>query len=382
MKIATITCHDVYNYGASLQAYALQQYLLEQGHDAEIIDYKPYYLTGRYNWRHIPAESRLFPYKDFIWIQCLYFLLKNRKIYATIGRKHKFDEFKRKYLTLSKKTYTSVQGLRSVPPPADLYIAGSDQIWNTSCENGKDAAFYLDFRNKNTRRISYAASFAVSEIDSAYRDFVTENLRRFDAISVRERTGVKIVAHLAAGKKAEQVEDPVFLLDRQRWEEFSASVTPQEKYVLVYDFTNDPTIREHAQQTARRLGVRIYSLNDFAPLTYADRNISDAGPLEFLAWIKNAEFVLSNSFHATAFSVIFHKPFLTYPLRGRKNHSRMQDFLNGLGLINRFNPEQNRLATTLPAPDWDRIDGLLSEKIGFSKRYLTRNVQPDKTATI
>ena len=91
MKIATITCHDVYNYGASLQAYALQQYLLEQGHDAEIIDYKPYYLTGRYNWRHIPAESRLFPYKDFIWIQCLYFLLKNRKIYATIGRKHKFD---------------------------------------------------------------------------------------------------------------------------------------------------------------------------------------------------------------------------------------------------------------------------------------------------
>lgn len=178
------------------------------------------------------------------------------------------------------------------------------------------------------------------------------------------------------------MEDPVFLLDRQRWEEFSASVTPQEKYVLVYDFTNDPTIREHAQQTARRLGVRIYSLNDFAPLTYADRNISDAGPLEFLAWIKNAEFVLSNSFHATAFSVIFHKPFLTYPLRGRKNHSRMQDFLNGLGLINRFNPEQNRLATTLPAPDWDRIDGLLSEKIGFSKRYLTRNVQPDKTATI
>lgn len=379
MKIATITCHDVYNYGASLQAYALQQYLLKQGHAAEIIDYKPYYLTGRYNWRHIPAESRLYPHRDSIWIQCIYFLLKNRKIYKTIGRKHKFDEFKQKYLTLTNRTYTSAEELRTTPPPADLYIAGSDQIWNTSCENGKDAAFYLDFGNNDTRRISYAASFAVSDVDSACRNFIAEKLQRFDAISVREQTGVGIIANLAAEKKAEQVEDPVFLLDRQHWEDLSACTTPQEKYVLVYDFTNDPIIREHAQQTARRLGVRIYSLNDFAPLSYADRNISDAGPLEFLAWIKNAEFVISNSFHATAFSVIFHKPFLTYPLREKKNHSRMQDFLNGLGLITRFNPEHDKLTAALSAPDWEHIDRLLSEKIKISKHYLTHNIESDKT---
>ncbi|MFR4235528.1 MAG: polysaccharide pyruvyl transferase family protein [Alistipes onderdonkii] len=94
------------------------------------------------------------------------------------------------------------------------------------------------------------------------------------------------------------MEDPVFLLNRQSWEEISADITPQERYVLVYDFSNDPTIREHARQIARQLGARLYSLNDFAPLAYAERNISDAGPLEFLAWIKNAELVISNSFHA------------------------------------------------------------------------------------
>lgn len=77
-----------------------------------------------------------------------------------------------------------------------------------------------------------------------------------------------------------------FLLNRQSWEEISADITPQERYVLVYDFSNDPTIREHARQIARQLGARLYSLNDFAPLAYAERNISDAGPLEFLAWIK------------------------------------------------------------------------------------------------
>lgn len=169
MKIATITCHNVYNYGASLQAYALQRYLSQEGHDVEIIDYKPYYLNSRYNWRHIPAESRLYPYKDYVGTQCIYFLLKNRKIYKTIGRKRKFDDFRQKFLTLTDNTYTSAEELRATPPQADLYIAGSDQIWNTACENGKDAAFYLDFGSDDTRRISYAASFAVSEIAPAYR---------------------------------------------------------------------------------------------------------------------------------------------------------------------------------------------------------------------
>ena len=102
MKIATITCHNVYNYGASLQAYALQRYLSQEGHDVEIIDYKPYYLNSRYNWRHIPAESRLYPYKDYVGTQCIYFLLKNRKIYKTIGRKRKFDDFRQKYYQIAE----------------------------------------------------------------------------------------------------------------------------------------------------------------------------------------------------------------------------------------------------------------------------------------
>lgn len=164
-----------------------------------------------------------------------------------------------------------------------------------------------------------------------------------------------------------------FLLNRQSWEEISADITPQERYVLVYDFSNDPTIREHARQIARQLGARLYSLNDFAPLAYAERNISDAGPLEFLAWIKNAEFVISNSFHATAFSVLFHKPFLTYPLRGRTNHSRMRDFLNGLGMTDRFDPQQIQDTTPLSTPDWKRIDDLLSGKIDTSKSFLSHN---------
>ena len=173
MKIATITCHNVYNYGASLQAYALQRYLSQEGHDVEIIDYKPYYLNSRYNWRHIPAESRLYPYKDYVGTQCIYFLLKNRKIYKTIGRKRKFDDFRQKFLTLTDNTYTSAEELRATPPQADLYIAGSDQIWNPKIfPDGRfDPVFFGAFSHK--RKIAYAPSFGIPRIP----DGMEEELR-------------------------------------------------------------------------------------------------------------------------------------------------------------------------------------------------------------
>lgn len=192
MKIATITCHNVYNYGASLQAYALQRYLSQEGHDVEIIDYKPYYLNSRYNWRHIPAESRLYPYKDYVGTQCIYFLLKNRKICKTIGRKRKFDDFRQKFLTLTDNTYTSAEELRATPPQADLYIAGSDQIWNTACENGKDAAFYLDF-DPTTRGVS-----PMQPVSQYRRSLPHTGLSSRKTATIRcdigaEQTGVRII---------------------------------------------------------------------------------------------------------------------------------------------------------------------------------------------
>ena len=174
MKIATITCHNVYNYGASLQAYALQRYLSQEGHDVEIIDYKPYYLNSRYNWRHIPAESRLYPYKDYVGTQCIYFLLKNRKIYKTIGRKRKFDDFRQKFLTLTDNTYTSAEELRATPPQADLYIAGSDQIWNLDCTDGVNAAFFLEFAEKG--KYGVACAYATILIAIVYASILVMNL--------------------------------------------------------------------------------------------------------------------------------------------------------------------------------------------------------------
>ena len=161
MKIKTITCHDVYNAGASLQAYALQRYLMSLGHEVFIIDYKPFYLEhyilwggayGKYNKPLIKEAYSLahLPKRIAAWFEL---------------RKRNFDGFTRKYLNVTKKTYTNNNELKINPPDADIFFAGSDQIWNTMFSNGKDPAFYLDFVSDGAIKASYAASFATTSIE-------------------------------------------------------------------------------------------------------------------------------------------------------------------------------------------------------------------------
>ena len=170
MKIKTITCHDVYNLGASLQAYALQNYLLSLGHEVEIIHYKPDYLSNHHKLWLVANPKFNIPF-----IKQLYLLAKLPGRLIALKRKKVFDSFTSKYLRLTRR-YNSYEDLKNDAPEADCYIAGSDQIWNTLFRNGRDAAFYLDFGNQNIKRISYAASFATPEIVPEYKEFVKDKL--------------------------------------------------------------------------------------------------------------------------------------------------------------------------------------------------------------
>ena len=156
MQICTITCHDVYNAGASLQAYALQAYLKSLGHDVKIIDYKPDYLS-----RHYRLDIVGNPKYDKPILRQAYLLAKLPGRLRMLPRKRAFDSFTAKYLDLTRR-YASNAELKADPPEADIYFAGSDQIWNPLFSNGKDPAFYLDFVRRGIRA-AYAASFAVEE---------------------------------------------------------------------------------------------------------------------------------------------------------------------------------------------------------------------------
>mgnify|MGYP002568479601 FL=1 len=358
MRICTITCHDVYNAGASLQAYALQTYLKSLGHDVKIIDYKPDYLSQHYRLDVIGN-----PKYDKPLLKQAYLLAKLPGRLRMLPRKEAFDRFTAAHLDLTAR-YASNEELKANPPVAEVFFAGSDQIWNPLFPNGKDPAFYLDFVQRGTRA-AYAASFSVDDFPEALRAATAGYLKRFDHVAVREKSGLAILRSLGV-EGAISVLDPVFLLDRAQWETMAARPEHCDvPYLLVYAFDNDATIRGLAERIAAERGLRIYSVFD---LPYAERCFALDGPEVFLGLIQNAAFVLSNSFHATAFSVIFEREFAVVERTERLN-SRMRDFTALLGLSERMVTAESTLP---PDTDWAAVRCRLSAEIDKSKAYIDK----------
>ena len=375
MKIKTITCHHVYNYGASLQAYALQHYLETLGHEVEIIDFNPWFHCDRYNPFWMPKNAigraaqiiKILPFMRYIWYP---YKAYKGGMFKTWGRKAAFDKFEKEYYHLTPIKYYSSEQLQKKPPRADVYVAGSDQIWNTFSENGKEPGYYLDFGKESIKRISYAASLATSTIKEEYKVFIKEKLARFNAISVRENTGAKLLADLGIDNIS-VVLDPVFLLDKSEWQQLSLKGNlyglSHESYVLVYDFLgNDENMISFVKAYAKEKSLKIVSINDFSERDYADMNINNAGPLEFLALINNAACVVASSFHATAFSVILEKEFYTFNLKGYNNSSRMLDLLSSIGLQERMN---SKVLINHPI-DWRKKTSNLLLRLKQSKDFI------------
>lgn len=329
MKIKTITCHDVYNYGASLQAFALQEYLREQGHDVEIIDYKPDYLESKYRFSwYVPERSEYYKKcKNNTLYHFLYVLRRYIIQHKTISRKLSFDTFTKKYLKLTRK-YTSYLELCREAPEADAYIVGSDQVWNNDpLNNGWDAAFFLQFGNDGIRRLSYAASLGSTK---TCPDLMCHWIESLDGISVREQNALPLLSRIS--KPIETVCDPVFLLDAEEWKISLKLKSKESGYILVYNLSGDnQRMIDDANLIARELGLKIHYLSVSKSMNGVI-NIKGAGPVRFLEEIANASYVLSDSFHATAFSIIFNKKFLTYCFKNKKASLRMSNLLEIVGL--------------------------------------------------
>ena len=278
MKICTITCHDVYNSGASLQAYALMKYLQDKGNDVEIINYKPNYLSNHYKL-NIVANPK---YERNVVLKTLYLALKLPGRVLALKNKKKYDEFREKYLKITEKKYTSNEELKNNPPYADVYICGSDQIWNTKFNNGKDPAFYLDFVPKGKIKAAYAASFATENIDNELKDVVKARINKLNYIGVREVSALDILDDLDI-KGGIQVLDPVFLLNKSQWDNLTYKFSKKEKYIFVYDFDGNDLIKEIAIKIAKKKNLKIYTA---FKSNYSDKVIKEMGPIDFISYIK------------------------------------------------------------------------------------------------
>ena len=360
IRIKTITCHDVYNHGASLQAYALQTYLLSLGHDVEIIDYKPDYLSGHYKLWSVAN-----PLFDKPIVKQLYLLAKLPGRLFLLKRKRLFDEFTSAYLKLTNHRYHSFEELKSNPPQADVYIAGSDQIWNTVFPNGRDAAFYLDFAPPMAKRISYAASFATEDVVEEYKPFVKNMLQNFDKISIRERSSLPLLENLGR-TDGRAVCDPVFLLAKAQWNRLLPSANIRDRYLLVYDTEKSAILKKIALRIAKEKNLKIYNVSAFK-IGYADQELWASSPLNFVQLVRDAEYIISNSFHATAFSVIFGKNFCVVN-RTENINERMKSVLEDLGLQERLISDFH--LGLLEMPGYESVDHKLQQTITASEDYL------------
>lgn len=357
MQIKTITCHQVYNHGASLQEYALLFFLNSNGFEAKTIRYKPPYLSNHFNFLFINN-----PKFDKFLLKQLYLLAKLPGRIRGLRHKRVFDNFSKKHIPGDKIKYRSNEELVKNLPLADAYICGSDQIWNSIYENGKDPAFFLDFVPLHKLKISYAASFATDTIADDIKDFVKEKVSRIDHISVRETSALEILKDLDI-LNAIQVLDPVFLLEREHWNKFL--ITFDEPFIFVYDFENNPNLKRIALEYKANKNVKIYTINK--DITYADRNFYGQGPETFLSLMNSANFIFTNSFHSVAFALIFEKQFVTFN-RIEAINTRSRDLLNLLHLDNLT--DDYITVENLVKIDYIQVRKKLSIEINKAKSFL------------
>lgn len=352
MKIKTITCHHVYNAGASLQAYALAQYLREKGHEVQIIDYRPDYLSRHYRLDRVDN-----PRYDRPFLRAAYLLAKLPGRLWRLGsrKKRQFDRFTREYLPLTRR-YGSLAELRENPPQAQVYLAGSDQIWNSVFLNGRDGAFYLTFAPQSAVRAAYAASFAVPQLPGEWAAQQKEWIAALDIVSVREESAVALLGTLGIDT-ARAVMDPVFLLPRSHWHRLALRPRGGAPYVLIYAFDENEDMARTARELAARCGWEIRSIGRCA---FARRRES-GGPRELLGLVENAQCVLTDSFHALAFSLIFQRPFLTFR-RKEEINTRLEDLLRLAGLEER--------GDALQSIDWTAVQARLDERTERSRTLI------------
>ena len=368
MKIGVITCHAVFNYGAALQAFALSTYLQECGHSVETINYIPEYFNHRYNFWYRNPKSRFYKIFKLSKVLFLPFALYNYYIKQLYKRVKPFREFEHQYLKLSK-LYTDCVAIVNDYPGYDCVIAGSDQIWNSFLSNGKDPAFYLEFAPKGVRRVAYAASFGSTQINQEFLKEVSSWLKKIDYLSVRESSGVGLLNQ--CGVDGVQVMDPVFLLTSQEWIQKLPIRKFEEDYIIVYDLSeNNTDIADYAKWLSGETGYKIISVNDRKQRQYADKNINDAGPVEFLSYLAHADYVVTTSFHASALSLIFEKELYTFSNKGANNSNRMAELLALVGVDSRFNPEQK----LYPKIDYSKVNMIKRAKIIESKKYLNNSI--------
>lgn len=347
-KIGILTFHRTLNYGAVLQCFALAKAVGNAGCEVSVVDYRSPVIEQR------EMKPRLYSRRNIKNLVGLPF-----EMLMKCARRHSFSNSKIRVTSL----YPVNSGADLAPQLRDLdsVIVGSDQVWNLGL-TGEDFQYFLPGSAK-ARKNSYAASFGSKKVSQV--DKVTECLGDFEHVGVREADGVKIARGM--GIDATQVLDPTLLLTPEQWRGVSSYTRKLPKrYILAYAVNMKDDVVSRAKKIAaeRQIPLVYVHGNDWTPVTGA-KNIYAAGPDEFISLIRNAEAVVTSSFHGTCFSILMHRPFTVVMNRWKENaNSRLESLLKLIGI------NEDEVAEQIINPDWSNVDKRLEIERKYSLNFL------------
>lgn len=317
MKIGIVTFHRADNYGAVLQAYALQQVMIENGIDVKIVDYVSDYLKypfAKINWKTKGIVAQIFTMVGEI---------------SRMPRKKPFQEFRKRLVCtrpLGKKE------LFSIEDEFDLFIAGSDQVWNPKITNF-DTTYLLDFVKDKNKKGSYAASFGLTQLNKDLKQKYKSLLKDFCFLNVREPSALPLLKEIS-GRTGQIVIDPTLLLEKTYWMNLAQKPKTKKPYILTYQVGMNKELIKYAKFLSKKTGYEIYSIPLPQGGLIKSKWILDADPCRWLGYIASAEYVITDSFHGTALSIALEKEFFVCHSVGTKLNSRIDDLMAELEIRN------------------------------------------------
>ena len=359
MKAAVITLHSVSNYGTQLQAYATQEKLKEYFDDVVFIDYKRSDTYGKGLLKTFTKGN----------------IFKAPAILPTLLYwKHNFGGFQKKYLNLTEEKYLSLEDFNNFKDIADIYFTGSDQVWNTGWNHGMIPPMYLSFLNEDKPRYSYSSSFGTSTLEDTYVEETKKYLEKYKRISVREESGLKIVKDQLGLNNAIRIVDPTLALKPEFWRNIAPKKKIKGDYILIYNLNRSKEFDEYAEKLSKKTGMKLYRFCTRLDQIFRNgKSLIMPEILEFITLVDNAKFVLTDSFHATAFSINLNtEPICIYP----NNYSgRLSSFLELVESTQRHVKDYDDFDVINRHTDFNRVNEILDKEREKVDDYLKKIIE-------
>ena len=361
--IGILTFHRAVNYGAVLQCYALQQTLNDLGISNKVIDYRCEYIERHYSPK--PSVSIRHIRRYFAELLEANNKYKSRK---------KFDEFLNSHLKLSEPIKKS--DLKIKTKEFETVIVGSDQVWNMLSTNG-DASYFLDFVQNPTKKLSYAASVGTNDWNLVDKNTVRDYLKEYDVISVREPKAVDVIREVYDGKIVKNV-DPTVLVDCSKWNELaSKSKLNYKSFIFLYVMQPSDDLYKLAEKLSEKYGLKIISISMTQRRCEVGNNVKGMSVYDFVWCIKNARFIVTNSFHGLIFSMKYKKEFFwNYQSGNNMSNVRFDMLVEQYGIDIRCY-DQNKRVEDYHNLNYELVEATMKKQSLESVEYLKSSVVGD-----